>query len=677
MNIKDVPNYVKQPSIITHNKRLIFVYPFLIDESLNKYSNLVRDFFTVVFTGEIKISNILQVISTTFENPGLPRNENVTPAEKLYQKISGEYFNPLITQQKESETPKSTIDRYQLDQFIQNSLKLLKKYIESNPRYRKFRPCISTITIPGEQFVSIPLIIGTHPYFTHPGTLYWILLLAIGYGIPLNSADKFSSIVNKLKAFNTDEYYYLSLTEPGQEELERRSTISPTPSVRTSRFMKKYAPLHQRPERVSIEKMMSEVFDDVNKTTTFFKIVLNPSKWDQYNGVITNDNVFETSVQRIKPTYVSNLTQAQSLFGSFISSELVTILESYANIMEPAISSSAGLISQFLDRLSSSDFIDFVDIGQIVIDNLQENIRQSDSSKAAEQALKTLELMCKNLSKVKVDRILMKLTDKHVSASYRSYDEVVNFHNSVESIANSLLNEANSILLNLSNIITDGTSKTNLIKYFKNLYDKIRIELEHLFFHEDPRFGQLLEPLSVNNHLRWAAVNGHQTATQDDYNTLNQIADEAVISLTNIIFFLFIYTFVSFICKSIETLKLDVETVKNDATEFPNYCMVIRTEILKALYMITQVKNFKRILKDPEALASIKQEYDQWSPSETQIRRMIDYLRNRLLIPNVISIDESKGILHYRFMFMEKTEKIRLSTVQAYIKSQHDLLIIQ
>jgi len=669
VNIHKLPRYVKQPtSIIAQNKRLIFVYPFIIDESLNKYSDILRDFFTVVFTGEIKISNILHVVSTNFQTPTLT-DQKYTPAEQLYRRLSGQdvgfgYYGPPESKKEEQEKQRQ-LDRYQLDAYIKKQLQFIKKYIETNPRYKKFRPCVSTITIPGEIFVNIPLIIGTQPYFVDPQVTYWILLLAIGLGLTLNDSRSFSEITNRLRSLNEEQFYELVFREEGQRELERRMNIRSNANV---------------PARTqAISRLMNEVFDDIKKTTTFFNIVLNPSRWDEYNGVLTRDNVFQTAVNRVRPAYSSDLLEAQSLFSSFVSNEVVSILNSYANIMEPATSSSAALISQFVDTITSPTTLNMTQMGTVVIDNLQSAIKDTD---AAENVLKILSQMCKQLEQVKVDRLLIDLNSKRVSAAYMSFDEVANFHNDVEAIAQKLGGIAKNIENSFHDVIVynakgQSSSSDHLLRYFANFKRTIEEKIDDLFFKDDPRFGKLLEEPSENKHPRWAAVNGEQELSQDSYKTLVQVANDAKIIISNLIYFFYMYTFASFVCKSIETIKMEVKTVKNDATDFPNYCMVIRAEIIKALYMVLHIRNFKQALKDPDQIQSIKQQYARWSPSQNQVKQMVNYIRDRLEVPNIIAVDERKNEIYYRFMFMDNAEKVRLSTINTYIKTQHDLLIVK
>ena len=44
-------------------QKLVFIYPLLVDASLNKYTDLVRDFLSVEFVSQIKISNGLNITS--------------------------------------------------------------------------------------------------------------------------------------------------------------------------------------------------------------------------------------------------------------------------------------------------------------------------------------------------------------------------------------------------------------------------------------------------------------------------------------------------------------------------------------------------------------------------------------------------------------------------------------
>ena len=723
MNIQNTPSVVKHPSsYIAQDKKLVFTYPMLIDESLVKYTNTLRDFFSIVFVGEIKIANILNVISTTLESPGT-NNNDLTPAEILHNSINNVAI-PHRSQFNLNEYSQTSL-RYQLNEFINQQTKVISKYITSNPRYKKLRPAISTISVMGTPIVNIPLIVGTQAYYTHTSTLYWLLLIAMVFNIELDTPTNLNKIVKYFKSFNKDQYEYLLFTDEGRQRLIDNSNYSssysrstPTLTSRildkttdkvsdlasqvaqsqkfqhvsglarqvaqnenlrntSKRVLNKINPnAEELPYQSTISNMMDAVFNDVNKTIIFFNIVLNANKWDRYNGVQTHNTSLSTAVERISPLYASNIQAAKSLYHAFIANEVVMLLDSYVNLFKPQVASSQALISKLID--TGLD-IDFNDIGETIIGEIQAaNNSQRPNSSSAESILERLTNMCESLTKYNATKLTRQISTHELKTSYQTLEEVVNFHNSLETSANALYQIAVSLVDGLDNILSD------VKPVFETIYKNIKRSFHNFFFTEDPDFGRILEPLTQNRHVHWNLVNGYPAPnpnanpTQNEvqlYNNLEQAADEATVILANITYFFFVYSFISFLCKSIDNIELEFEAVKRDATDWPNYCMVIPYDLASGLYAVAHSANFKSILKDEHQLKSLREKYHNWNISETQIKRLIDHICVRLKVPNLMVVDDKKDALYYKFMFMEKTEYIRFSTVNTYINTQHDIFI--
>ena len=54
---------------------------------------------------------------------------------------------------------------------------------------------------------------------------------------------------------------------------------------------------------------------------------------------------------------------------------------------------------------------------------------------------------------------------------------------------------------------------------------------------------------------------------------------------------------------------------------------------------------------------------------------MIEILNDRLKIPNIIVLDEIANTVYYQFMYMQKSGKIKLNSLESYIKQQQDILL--
>lgn len=178
-------------------QRLVFVYPFMYDSSIEKSTiTLLRDFFVVDVIGQIKTTNILNITNRAIAMPD-PQSL-VNPAQEVRQSLWAATPNvPVMT------FTQPTISTYDYQQQIGRYNSFIVNQLQHDPKYTDLRPQTSSLLV--ENLLTVPLIIGTKEYSTKINTLYWVLVTALMLNVKLDSPtnmDRLRTVMNSIPPTN-------------------------------------------------------------------------------------------------------------------------------------------------------------------------------------------------------------------------------------------------------------------------------------------------------------------------------------------------------------------------------------------------------------------------------------------------------------------------------------------
>ena len=162
-------------------------------------------------------------------------------------------------------------------------------------------------------------------------------------------------------------------------------------------------------------------------------------------------------------------------------------------------------------------------------------------------------------------------------------------------------------------------------------------------------------------------------------NVLKQLMVVLEESIADILYFLYIWNFMSYICSYINEIDIDIKIQKKDVLDFPNYTLVLPINIFKFLYIFYTSNRIKTLMKtnspstNKELADAMFQSSNTFIPNAS-ILKMIEILNDRLKIPNIIVLDEIGDIIYYQFMYMQSPGKSKLNSLESYIAQQQDIL---
>jgi len=270
MNIRGLPRYVRQPSKFKDQQfDLIFTYPILVNSDLQKYQDVIRDFISVAFLNQIKTSNFLQVVSSTIKEPEPLVSD---PAAVIYKALNNIDIDQLSTLQSPRDTLSEQLRTREVQEFINNKLQFLKAQLENNMIFSKLKPSLTMITINTKGgLLTLPMIVGTHPYFTDLNTDYYIMLIALSYGIKLDSQDKLDMIEKMMELVTPVNYYSFLFTDKGRKQLLKSAGIDKNTIEKSIPYKDIDLTLPPTSTEVDLDKLIIQVGKDIILNTLFPK----------------------------------------------------------------------------------------------------------------------------------------------------------------------------------------------------------------------------------------------------------------------------------------------------------------------------------------------------------------------------------------------------------------------
>ena len=703
---------IRQPTKLEESNNLVFIYPFIIDKSLDsKWGMLLRDFFSVQFVSQIKTSNILNITSSASRhsiiNNDIKKFEN--PAESLAQHDTlGLLTNRPQQTDNYSNQYYNQVQKHEYQEKIDQFKEFIYNQVQIDPRFTGVNPVISSITV--ENLINIPLILGTKSSTVESLPLFWILFFATG---------------QYREDFDKDTF----LTQNHQRVGEIEKTL--TRSIRLDReqsfdyigrFIKgvagpNYSKYEQYLDKVleipgrsvpsnRISKLIHSLDTDIDKALKVFKRAINERMYSDEIGFSRNSSVSITNAYADTAELgAGTKLRAQNLFTSFTANYIIPTVQSVINtlisydeinVVHELQILSQDLISYFMDIYSILD----LEIRTILTKELDET-----NSEASLLQLGKIEQMCQANSKLSVIQILTQFKTLSFSLTSRRVD-IVNFIEKSSQIAAQLETYRQGIVSNLVSMSLESEETKNRLNRVANPSSQNSIQNKFKQFFDtritpDTAPGAVGPPQSNRLTQLLGAVD------------ITVYKDQICHILGSISSFMAYYTFFSYLCEYLGEVKAKVDVQKKDALDFPNYCLVFKREVVEALYGALAAANYK---KDAEIEEFIKTErrnnkpgitntiksttfnisniirknlnkpeiqkpskpvnnFTNFKINETDIMQMIRVLNNRLNIPNLIVVDEKSNTIYYKWMYSgSSVGKLTATTIQNYVQRQKEIL---
>ncbi len=690
-------------------QRLVFLYPMLCDQSLQRLLNDFRDFLTVSYIGEIKISNVLNITSDTYDNVGAIGSGNnvMNPAQMVRQAVwAGSELNQRTQIDQWTSQENRALYQDKINQFNH----FLRNQIQHDPRYSKLRPTVSSITV--ERLINIPLIVGTQTYPIDSNYLYMILLVAISHGIPLDSEQNLKRIFSILDIMDKSDFISSIMDFNSRQRLERligynstdptntferiRNVHTPKDPGRITSMYNKFRniqPYKLNPTNVT--KLGGWISNERSKSEVFFSLALNIDRWSAINGNIDSGKhglnikllTIPTSIQQ------KHYDAAVTSFQQYVENIIIPIFNSLEIMTGPSIAgmSMSAKIEQFLEDVFENLTEKYIDISKMIVSEIQKEYADNGDSSLKSQINRIVDLCKQNSDIGSATRSTIDDLDNYIHLpTSMNGDDVTSFINVVKHNADKL-NAKQNIIHTWLNELTKTTSNKqlhNLIQDVVTEYDNI---IRRMFWNVYPKthagnypwLQHETDPHEFANRytnycfsvLNYKDPSDIYRITPKAISVFYNILREMQISITKLLSFFFQWNFFSYTCSYMNDVEVDIEIQRRDALDFPNYCLVLPFDTFKGLYITKILRNFDKLMHQKKVFDTLQNLNSQnILPNINDVNNLINIVNRQLKIPNIILVDEKTNTCYYKFMYMSKPVKINLSALQSYIKHQKDVL---
>lgn len=682
------------------NQRLVFLYPMLFDSNTAKLQDILRDFLTVDFISQIKISNVLNIAINSTQIGVLGNGpHSVNPAQEVRKSLHYSLYD--------SPTPNSNgpqyIDHSQVNAYqekLHNFLNFIRNQIRYDPKYQQYRPIISSITAQ-ENLINIPLILGTKNYNAKAMSLYWILLVSLAWDIPLDSDARLNEIERRLNNLPNQKFAQLLFDPQYRAQIDARSSILPN-HTRTQNRRTLNHPFSQTfyndRDKAYEKRIAGLIQSEASQSLRDLRNCLNVARWDAETGHISYFNThrrgsFATGPEVPDPTSIAVRThfgQAYASFNSYVSNFILPILHSLEYITGPTPPhiNLNELVDNFLanTRDSLSDL--FFRLANIVTGQLRSELDTppwsvaSSSSPTGRDAwvntshrLKIILDSCQANAELtaEVKKLLITDLEPHIHLPIRfGATDVIRFGDSISQSGTRLKRHSITIDAWLKNILSDTSVYDSFMRAVR---DRFR-DAVTTFLH-DPR-SSLVPAVSdadfPTRHSQFYnfVYGGGNPAT--GHRQFNQFISTIETSIADLLEFFFLWNFMSYTCSYMRDIDVDIEVQKKDVLEFPNYTLVITLDILKFMFTLHSSRNFTQIMTSNATPDSLGLNNREFLLNLNDVKGMIATINQRLRVPNLFVVDTKTDTIYYQFMYMNRANKLSLSAIENYVKHQVDIL---
>jgi len=701
MNVPGISNYSKETvglrqsdKIQNQQFKLIYAYPLVFADVISpQLRDACRKFQTVSYLREIIVDNSLNIITAAANaNPDYAQQNNVAQLIGNALLTGGgntNYNSPPVTNQ--------SINTYELQKRVEEKTRLIKKYLETDPRTKKLMPSIEIITL--KNLIDVPLIVGTKGFTVSSQSMLYILAIAVVTQTPMDKITNVENIIKKLKTTKEEDWFRLltSLTKnnPGFRERMIETFKTKHPGFRSAfqlnaltnwllkgfegnlpqSWINKKIGLHIPKDKASEQKdlaakqepnksELNNIFNilkltknTLDDTLLNFKFVLDPIMLKNQFGLDTSNNTMETTVTKFSPIQKQTFMKMYDKFMELIATPGSLFLNSAFNTLYPAPTYDP-IAGTYAPTNTNINFLELKEkhfdtnlnnnIKKLIFDTFSKEISNSLGSISPYEAQEKVNLVssvCKSMDQV--DTIMMEELNNFTRNSILrstnfSEQELNGFTEGITRLANNFGSMNKRFENVFSQLVNNSASLLKLVQI------EIYSNLEN-FFRE------------VTDRPNYTPMMTYLFGTEIDKVKriyIPQITDTLFI----IFYFFFLYRLQAAICELIVNINVDIETKVNDVFEFPNYTLVIPLDIISGIQSAHMASNFNSLLSgsDVSMVSSLNDNY---------VKGMVKFLVKRLKIPSIMVIDDKKKELWYQFMFMTAPEKMSLQTLDSFIKS--------
>ena len=715
MNISGSPTYSREVGAMRNAvtnvdtmKRLIFIFPFGIDQSIanipfqtttkgdmDNIQDALRAFFSVSVLKEIFASNALNLVTlaSTYQRMERQTNRSTTLINSLIRGGSntGGYSSLSDDYGRDQKYDMPQLDSSVIQSKLNEKFKRIKDSLRTDPRLKKMLPFMEVITL--NNLLDVPVITGTVPFQLDTGALFSVLAAAIVQRRKITSWAEIRSIISKVKSMPDASVYDI---------YKVLSNVEQTSSIPSSIFGNSLItpPSSSGQELVRLQNAFGRAQTDEEKMRLKAQIDEAQQEYALHNIALLKDNklkelerafLFMTDPQQLMMRYGLSSSVGQASYAATkVTSQTELLFDrtkqqmiDFFSGVDPIFSSTYNLLSPMVTTDSNSaagqnyirwnynylsmkaDLVNaFADSYDTFMDNFKRYFDTTIREDIENTSMKISD-MNKSCDGVREDFVsLMNFFNNTLSGRDGqiyptfSYQDVSNFSDALDKVVTKFS-------------VVGKTSYEALSRFFGNdSMKKIEVALNSIISNSFDsfftKFNVTSDPTSPLQAKIFALESpDHDTSSSMakarlknmHFQFLSQISEAAKVIMQTV----FLLIFRINLCEFVQVADVEFSTAKADVLDLPNYCLVLPLEIVQALMVIYTKRNLTQaVLSSGVGFNPLNSSY---------IKGLVKVLRIQLGIPNLMVFDRKKGELYYSFKYLGNTaEKLKMQAVETFVK---------
>ena len=728
MNVTGMPTYSREVGAMRNPadnadtmKRLIFIYPFGIDQSLvnipfqtavkgdmDTLGDALRAFFSVSVLKEIFTSNALNLVTlaSTYQRMERQTTRSSVLINSLMRGGSTRDQNNPLNSSMIDDPAKTTYDIPQLDsavlqQKVNEKFKRIKDSLRTDPRLKKMLPFMEVITL--GNLLDVPVITGTAQFQLDTGALFTLLAAAVSQRRRISTWSEVRALTSALKNMPDQSVYdiftVLSNVEntPSIPNTVLGNSLLPPPSS-DGQKLQQLNNMFAREMNAEKKLRIKAEIDSVQRDYAYNNIaILKDNKIKE----LERNFLFMTDPQQLMARYgLSNATAQASYAATKVNSQTELLFDrtkqqmldffggadalfsSVYMLLSPMVQTNSGRVgtaydittrqpvqtaqTQYWNHTYLSMKQDLVNSFADGFDEFMDKFKRYFDTKIREDIESTsikISDMNKSCDGAREDFIaLMNFFNDTLSSSQIyptfGYNDVSKFSDSLDKI----VTKFSAVKKSTYDALTKFFGGDNM----RQIDNVMNILFSNTFDSFFTKFNATSDPTSPLQARIFAlespdANNNSSMANARrknmHYQVLSQVAEVAKLVAQTV----FLLVFRVNLCEYVQVADIEFSAAKADVLDLPNYCLVLPLEIVQALMVLYTKRNLT------QAVLSSGSGFNPLNASN--IKGLVKTLRIQLGIPNLMVFDKKRNELYYSFKYLgTTTEKLKMPAVEAFVK---------
>jgi hypothetical protein len=665
MNIQGKLNYssasrgLRQRDVISDQQfKLVFIYPFIVDDSLSNYNDLIRKFFTASILKELFIDNALNIVGLASQVPSIEDDDDAELDTNQAINIAT-FRNPdgsinMNVVKRKFENLK--IAKPDLERKIKKNTAIIKQLITSDSRFTKLKPQVELITL--NNLIEVPVIVGTDNNI-FPNTFLTAVIFYSALGDEKGNPIRLDSPGNLDKIFKEIEKL-----DPFKTQIQFTSISDSLPTNIAGKFINKlpvfgrlYRKIKQHNVRKQIKKEqeINDRWNNSNKDVIDYDsslFILNGIKNDvainknqlsklldkshlmqkyKYYGYSGNSNDVISKIIAKNNNTLTNIKHKSrihfhNLFQVYSNNIILSIAHLFRNIDKYDLD---------LNKVISDNFYgSFADNVDDLLDQVFENFndRVLGSNRDAEDLADRMNIIGREILAIFrtfFDEFTNRFTQNDTLPVMFNMDHYTTFFNAIHKLSDRANKLYESSLTIINRVFPELDFKNSINTTFSNYLDSAisnflrqildpssnnimnsygyRYQSSAIFQNNIIPMSQIFrrDPNNQNNQI---AVPGQYDMSNNAIKLFNETVTQFTDAYKKIIATMFIYSIVSGLCEYIDILKVDIKVGKMDVLDDHNYVLVIPSVSVMTLATIINAKNYQKLVENIKKNIELKKQ---------------------------------------------------------------------